>query len=150
MGRRSSPRRTAAVCGPSPRRRSTADPSSGGPRATAALYHSEDAALPPRARGARPGALHRVLRDVFRIRLLERETLPGRGDHREERRRLRARAGPGPLARTRGRLPALRVRPGLARRVRDLRARLVADAVELVEDEDTAAYVGFKCLDRSE
>ena len=31
--------------------------------------------------------------------------------------------------------------------VRRLRARLVADGVELVEDEDTEAYVGFKCLD---
>jgi catechol 2,3-dioxygenase-like lactoylglutathione lyase family enzyme len=32
-------------------------------------------------------------------------------------------------------------------KVRGLRARLVADGVELVEDEDTATYVGFKCLD---
>jgi catechol 2,3-dioxygenase-like lactoylglutathione lyase family enzyme len=31
--------------------------------------------------------------------------------------------------------------------VRDLRARLVADGFELVEDEDEASYVGFKCLD---
>jgi catechol 2,3-dioxygenase-like lactoylglutathione lyase family enzyme len=31
--------------------------------------------------------------------------------------------------------------------VRDLRARLVADDVELIEDEDEADYVGFKCLD---
>jgi catechol 2,3-dioxygenase-like lactoylglutathione lyase family enzyme len=31
--------------------------------------------------------------------------------------------------------------------VRDIRARLVADGVELVEDEDAADYVGFKCLD---
>lgn len=31
--------------------------------------------------------------------------------------------------------------------VRRLRARLVADGVELVEDEDTETYVGFKCLD---
>ena len=30
---------------------------------------------------------------------------------------------------------------------RDLRAQLVADGVELVEDEDTESYVGFKCLD---
>jgi catechol 2,3-dioxygenase-like lactoylglutathione lyase family enzyme len=31
--------------------------------------------------------------------------------------------------------------------VRRLRARLVADEVELVEDEDAETYVGFKCLD---
>ena len=31
--------------------------------------------------------------------------------------------------------------------VRRLRARLVADGVELVEDEDSEGYVGFKCLD---
>lgn len=31
--------------------------------------------------------------------------------------------------------------------VRDLRARLLADGVELVEDEDAETYVGFKCLD---
>jgi hypothetical protein len=31
--------------------------------------------------------------------------------------------------------------------VRRLRARLVADGVELVEDEETEGYVGFKCLD---
>jgi catechol 2,3-dioxygenase-like lactoylglutathione lyase family enzyme len=31
--------------------------------------------------------------------------------------------------------------------VRELRARLLADGVELVEDEDAADYVGFKCLD---
>jgi len=31
--------------------------------------------------------------------------------------------------------------------VRELRARLVADGVEVVEDEDTETYVGFKCLD---
>jgi len=31
--------------------------------------------------------------------------------------------------------------------VRALRARLVAEAIELVEDEDTETYVGFKCLD---
>jgi len=31
--------------------------------------------------------------------------------------------------------------------VRELRARLLADGVELVEDEDDADYVGFKCLD---
>ena len=31
--------------------------------------------------------------------------------------------------------------------VRQLRARLVADGVELVEDEETEGYVGFKCLD---
>lgn len=31
--------------------------------------------------------------------------------------------------------------------VRALRTRLVADGVELVEDEDEATYVGFKCLD---
>jgi catechol 2,3-dioxygenase-like lactoylglutathione lyase family enzyme len=31
--------------------------------------------------------------------------------------------------------------------VRRLRARLVAAGVELVEDEDTEGYVGFKCLD---
>jgi catechol 2,3-dioxygenase-like lactoylglutathione lyase family enzyme len=30
---------------------------------------------------------------------------------------------------------------------RDLRARMIAEGVELVEDEDTEAYVGFKCLD---
>ena len=30
---------------------------------------------------------------------------------------------------------------------RDLRARLVADGFELVEDDDSATYVGFKCLD---
>ena len=31
--------------------------------------------------------------------------------------------------------------------VRRLRALLVADGVELVEDEETEGYVGFKCLD---
>jgi catechol 2,3-dioxygenase-like lactoylglutathione lyase family enzyme len=31
--------------------------------------------------------------------------------------------------------------------VRGLRARLLADGVELVEDEDAETYVGFKCLD---
>ena len=31
--------------------------------------------------------------------------------------------------------------------VRALGARLVADGIELVEDEDTETYVGFKCLD---
>jgi catechol 2,3-dioxygenase-like lactoylglutathione lyase family enzyme len=31
--------------------------------------------------------------------------------------------------------------------VRHLRARLLADGVELVEDEDEETYVGFKCLD---
>jgi catechol 2,3-dioxygenase-like lactoylglutathione lyase family enzyme len=31
--------------------------------------------------------------------------------------------------------------------VRDLRARLVAGGFELVEDEDSETYVGFKCLD---
>ncbi|HEX9410250.1 MAG TPA: VOC family protein [Actinomycetota bacterium] len=31
--------------------------------------------------------------------------------------------------------------------VRALRARLAADGIELVEDEDTETYVGFKCLD---
>ncbi|HZN42390.1 MAG TPA: VOC family protein [Actinomycetota bacterium] len=31
--------------------------------------------------------------------------------------------------------------------VRELRARLVTDGVELVEDEDGETYVGFKCLD---
>ena len=31
--------------------------------------------------------------------------------------------------------------------VRRLRALLVADGVELVEDEDAQTYVGFKCLD---
>jgi catechol 2,3-dioxygenase-like lactoylglutathione lyase family enzyme len=31
--------------------------------------------------------------------------------------------------------------------VRELRARLLADGVELVEDEDEDDYVGFKCLD---
>jgi catechol 2,3-dioxygenase-like lactoylglutathione lyase family enzyme len=31
--------------------------------------------------------------------------------------------------------------------VRALRARLVADGIELVEDEDAETYVGFKCLD---
>jgi catechol 2,3-dioxygenase-like lactoylglutathione lyase family enzyme len=31
--------------------------------------------------------------------------------------------------------------------VRKVRARLVGEGVELVEDEDTEAYVGFKCLD---
>jgi catechol 2,3-dioxygenase-like lactoylglutathione lyase family enzyme len=31
--------------------------------------------------------------------------------------------------------------------VRRLRARLVADGVQLVEEEDTEVYVGFKCLD---
>jgi catechol 2,3-dioxygenase-like lactoylglutathione lyase family enzyme len=31
--------------------------------------------------------------------------------------------------------------------VRRLRERLVADGVELVEDEDAQTYVGFKCLD---
>jgi catechol 2,3-dioxygenase-like lactoylglutathione lyase family enzyme len=30
---------------------------------------------------------------------------------------------------------------------RDLRARMNAEGVELVEDEDAEAYVGFKCLD---
>lgn len=34
--------------------------------------------------------------------------------------------------------------PGEAR---VLKARLVADGVELVEDEDAETYVGFKCLD---
>jgi catechol 2,3-dioxygenase-like lactoylglutathione lyase family enzyme len=38
---------------------------------------------------------------------------------------------------------------GMATReaVRDLRARVLADGVELVEDEDEDDYVGFKCLD---
>ncbi|HKN81519.1 MAG TPA: VOC family protein, partial [Actinomycetota bacterium] len=31
--------------------------------------------------------------------------------------------------------------------VRRLRARLVADGVELVDDEESEGYVGFKCLD---
>ena len=31
--------------------------------------------------------------------------------------------------------------------VRDLRGQLIADVVELVDDEDTGSYVGFKCLD---
>jgi catechol 2,3-dioxygenase-like lactoylglutathione lyase family enzyme len=31
--------------------------------------------------------------------------------------------------------------------VRRLRARLAADGVQFVEDEDTETYVGFKCLD---
>jgi hypothetical protein len=31
--------------------------------------------------------------------------------------------------------------------VRDLRARVLADGVKLVEDEDDGDYVGFKCLD---
>ena len=31
--------------------------------------------------------------------------------------------------------------------VRRLRSRLLADGVVLVEDEDDATYVGFKCLD---
>jgi len=31
--------------------------------------------------------------------------------------------------------------------VRRLRERLVADGVELVEDEESEGYVGFKCLD---
>ena len=31
--------------------------------------------------------------------------------------------------------------------VRGLRERLVADGIELVEDEETEGYVGFKCLD---
>ena len=30
---------------------------------------------------------------------------------------------------------------------RGLRARMIGEGVELVEDEDTEAYVGFKCLD---
>ena len=30
---------------------------------------------------------------------------------------------------------------------RELRARLVADGIQLLEEEDTASYVGFKCLD---
>ncbi len=34
-----------------------------------------------------------------------------------------------------------------AEAVRDLRARFIADGVELVEDEDDAGYVGFKCFD---
>jgi catechol 2,3-dioxygenase-like lactoylglutathione lyase family enzyme len=34
--------------------------------------------------------------------------------------------------------------------VRALRARLVADGIELVEDEETETYVGFKCLDLDE
>lgn len=34
-----------------------------------------------------------------------------------------------------------------AEAVRDLRARVLADGVELVEDENEAEYVGFKCLD---
>jgi hypothetical protein len=31
--------------------------------------------------------------------------------------------------------------------VQALRARLVADGIELVDDEDTETSVGFKCLD---
>jgi hypothetical protein len=31
--------------------------------------------------------------------------------------------------------------------VQALRARLVADGIELVDDEDTETYVGFNCLD---
>jgi len=31
--------------------------------------------------------------------------------------------------------------------VRRLRERLVADGVELVEEEEAEGYVGFKCLD---
>jgi catechol 2,3-dioxygenase-like lactoylglutathione lyase family enzyme len=31
--------------------------------------------------------------------------------------------------------------------VRALRGRLAADDIELIEDEDTQTYVGFKCLD---
>jgi catechol 2,3-dioxygenase-like lactoylglutathione lyase family enzyme len=31
--------------------------------------------------------------------------------------------------------------------VRDLRSRVLADGVKLVEDEDDSDYVGFKCLD---
>ena len=34
-----------------------------------------------------------------------------------------------------------------AEQVREQRAKLVADGVRLVEDEDTDAYVGVKCLD---
>lgn len=35
----------------------------------------------------------------------------------------------------------------LPERPRDLRARMIAEGVELVDDEDTENYVGFKCLD---
>jgi catechol 2,3-dioxygenase-like lactoylglutathione lyase family enzyme len=31
--------------------------------------------------------------------------------------------------------------------VRELRARLVADGAKFLDDEETEAYVGFKCLD---
>jgi catechol 2,3-dioxygenase-like lactoylglutathione lyase family enzyme len=31
--------------------------------------------------------------------------------------------------------------------VRDLQARLIADGVALIEEEDAETYVGFKCLD---
>jgi catechol 2,3-dioxygenase-like lactoylglutathione lyase family enzyme len=36
---------------------------------------------------------------------------------------------------------------GSPEEVRELRARLLADGIGLVEEEDTDAYVGFKCLD---
>src|SRR6266496_2826827 len=34
-----------------------------------------------------------------------------------------------------------------AEEVHELQARLVADGVKFLEDEETEAYVGFKCLD---
>lgn len=37
--------------------------------------------------------------------------------------------------------------PGSRDRIRRLRDRLVADGFELVQEEDTESYVGFKCLD---
>jgi catechol 2,3-dioxygenase-like lactoylglutathione lyase family enzyme len=37
--------------------------------------------------------------------------------------------------------------PGSADEIRRLRDLLVADGFELVEEEDTDTYVGFKCLD---
>ncbi|MGH2660547.1 MAG: hypothetical protein ACRDHS_13035 [Actinomycetota bacterium] len=43
--------------------------------------------------------------------------------------------------------PALRIDVDSPQEVRALRARLAADGIELVEDEDTETYVGFKCLD---
>jgi catechol 2,3-dioxygenase-like lactoylglutathione lyase family enzyme len=37
--------------------------------------------------------------------------------------------------------------PGSADEIRRLRDRLVADGFELVEEEDSETYLGFKCLD---
>jgi hypothetical protein len=44
-------------------------------------------------------------------------------------------------------VPALRVRRGFPEEAEDLRARMIAEGVVVVEEEDTEAYVLFKCLD---